>query len=141
MDDHARRGGARVQAHTGFFPFTVREMVLMGRAAQVALFDSPSGADEERASNALEAMGLSHLVRAGHSAGSLFPRSSADHTKKPRGPRAAGLRESEWSSVYRSRVLLFTRKCRVPAERTLLRTSTTWSIRSCSVFPSFVVSR
>ncbi len=58
----ARRVGYVPQAHTAFFPFTVREVVLMGRAARVGLFSAPSAHDREAAHQALEALGITHLA-------------------------------------------------------------------------------
>ena len=52
------------QAHTAFFPYTVREVVLMGRTAHFGLFSSPSRRDREVAQAALERMRLSHLTEA-----------------------------------------------------------------------------
>ena len=50
------------QAHAAFFPFTVREVVLMGRTAHLGVFSSPSRRDREVAHAALERMHLSHLA-------------------------------------------------------------------------------
>jgi iron complex transport system ATP-binding protein len=58
----ARRVGYVPQAHTAFFPFTVREVVLMGRAARVGLFSAPSAHDRDAARRALEALGIAHLA-------------------------------------------------------------------------------
>ena len=52
------------QAHEGYFPFTVRDVVLMGRTAHVGLFATPSKADRSRALTALEQAGIAHLVDA-----------------------------------------------------------------------------
>jgi iron complex transport system ATP-binding protein len=45
-----------------YFPFTVHEVVLMGRAPHVGLFGSPSVADRTRAIQALDALGIAHLA-------------------------------------------------------------------------------
>jgi iron complex transport system ATP-binding protein len=52
------------QAHSVFFPFTVREVVLMGRTAHLGLFASPSRRDRGIAEAAMERMGLSPLAEA-----------------------------------------------------------------------------
>ena len=50
------------QAHGAFFPFTVREIVLMGRVAHIGLFAAPSPADHAAADAAIERMGLTVLA-------------------------------------------------------------------------------
>lgn len=50
------------QAHAAFFPFTVREVVLMGRTAHLGVFSSPSRRDREIAQSAIERMRLAHLA-------------------------------------------------------------------------------
>ena len=65
--DWPRRQLARVfgyvpQAQTGTFPFTAREMVLMGRTAHVGLFASPTTDDLRHADAALEMLGIAHLA-------------------------------------------------------------------------------
>jgi len=52
------------QAHEGYFPFTVRDVVLMGRTAHVGLFAMPSNHDRERAAAALAESGIAHLSEA-----------------------------------------------------------------------------
>lgn len=49
------------QRHEGSFPYTVMEMVQMGRAAYTDRFSSPSAEDKKIAREALEQVGLSHL--------------------------------------------------------------------------------
>ncbi|HEY3309120.1 MAG TPA: ABC transporter ATP-binding protein [Desulfuromonadaceae bacterium] len=44
------------------FPYTVLDMVLMGRARQVGFFSTPSGQDEKTALRALERLGLADLA-------------------------------------------------------------------------------
>lgn len=58
------------QAHAAFFPFTVSEVVLMGRTAHLGVFSSPSRHDREVAQAAIERMGLGRL------AGSIYTRIS-----------------------------------------------------------------
>jgi iron complex transport system ATP-binding protein len=52
------------QAHVGYFPFTVREVVLMGRTAHLATFAGPSRRDRELADEALARLGLARLADA-----------------------------------------------------------------------------
>jgi iron complex transport system ATP-binding protein len=52
------------QAHASFFPFSVREVVLMGRTVHLGLFSSPSRRDRELAEAAITRMGLAHLADA-----------------------------------------------------------------------------
>lgn len=49
------------QAHTPPFPFTVREIVTMGRTAHLEMFASPTKEDEEIALEALETLGITFL--------------------------------------------------------------------------------
>ena len=49
------------QRHERTFPYTVREIVTMGRAAHLGLFESPSQADRRLADEALEHLGIQHL--------------------------------------------------------------------------------
>lgn len=46
------------QAHTPPFPFSVLEVVLMGRNAHLGMFAAPSGADREVAAQAMEVLGI-----------------------------------------------------------------------------------
>lgn len=50
------------QAHAAFFPFRVREVVLMGRASRLAAFASPGAADHAAADRALTMLGIGHLA-------------------------------------------------------------------------------
>ena len=50
------------QAHAAFFPFSVREVVLMGRTAHLGLFASPSRRDRDAAQAAIERMRLAPLA-------------------------------------------------------------------------------
>jgi iron complex transport system ATP-binding protein len=58
----ARRLSYVPQAHAGYFPFTVRDVVLMGRTAHLGLFAAPSRHDRDVAESAIARMGLSHLA-------------------------------------------------------------------------------
>ncbi|SFL92715.1 ABC transporter ATP-binding protein [Methylobacterium pseudosasicola] len=49
------------QAHAAFFPFTVREVVVMGRASRLGPFSAPGPADEAAAERALATLGIGHL--------------------------------------------------------------------------------
>lgn len=57
----AQRVGYMPQAHTGIFPFSVNEIVLMGRTAHIGRFAIPSRRDREIASDCLEMLGIAHL--------------------------------------------------------------------------------
>jgi iron complex transport system ATP-binding protein len=60
----ARMLGYVPQAHLGYFPFTVEDVVLMGRTAHLSPFAVPSRADREHARAAIERVGLGHLADA-----------------------------------------------------------------------------
>lgn len=60
----ARRVAYVPQVHTGYFPFTVRDVVLMGRTAHLAPLASPSRQDRAAAEAALTRLGLVHLADA-----------------------------------------------------------------------------
>jgi len=67
MAGHSRGQIARAiayvpQAQVSAFPFTVREMVLMGRAARLGLLAAPARPDREIADAALDRLGISHLA-------------------------------------------------------------------------------
>src|SRR5580700_10055745 len=53
-----RRAGIRA----GAFPFTVREIVLMGRTAHRGAFTAPSTADRQAAAMAIDTLGIEHLT-------------------------------------------------------------------------------
>jgi ABC-type cobalamin/Fe3+-siderophores transport system ATPase subunit/nucleoside-triphosphatase THEP1 len=59
--ERARLIGLIPQMHTPAFAYTVREMVLMGRAPHLGWFGSPTRADYMMADEALEQVGLSEL--------------------------------------------------------------------------------
>ena len=58
----ARRIGYVPQAHAGYFAYTVREMVLMGRTAHLSAFAVPGAHDREVAASALESLGIANLA-------------------------------------------------------------------------------
>jgi iron complex transport system ATP-binding protein len=58
----ARALGYVPQAQLGLFPFTVREVVLMGRTAHVGPFSTPSRRDRAVAEATLEGLGLAQLA-------------------------------------------------------------------------------
>ena len=67
LSELPRREGAKKiayvpQAHAAFFPFTVREVVLMGRASRLPVFASPGPVDHAAAATALDALGIAHLA-------------------------------------------------------------------------------
>ena len=49
------------QEHEPPFPYSVFDAVLMGRASHVSLFSSPSKNDHDKAEEAIETVGISHL--------------------------------------------------------------------------------
>ena len=59
--DVARAVGYVPQAHTPPFPFTVVDVVEMGRTAHLSALQSPSRADRELALQALNTLGIAHL--------------------------------------------------------------------------------
>jgi iron complex transport system ATP-binding protein len=58
----ARRVGYVPQGHTGYFAYTVREFVLMGRTAHLGAFASPGKKDVLVADRALESLGIALLA-------------------------------------------------------------------------------
>jgi iron complex transport system ATP-binding protein len=58
----ARRVGYVPQGHAGYFAFTVREFVLMGRTAHMGAFAAPSRKDREVSERVLESLELAHLA-------------------------------------------------------------------------------
>ena len=60
--DLARRVAYVPQAHTGFFPFSVIEVVTMGRTAHLSPFERPGKRDVEHAHAALERVGIRDLA-------------------------------------------------------------------------------
>ena len=49
------------QCHNCTFPYTVREMVVMGRQPRLGTFSEPTGKDENKADEALKTLGIDHL--------------------------------------------------------------------------------
>ena len=47
----------------GAFPFTIADLVLMGRTAHRGVFAAPSGADRRAAEEAIAALGIEHLAQ------------------------------------------------------------------------------
>jgi iron complex transport system ATP-binding protein len=62
--DIARRVAYVPQAHAAHFPFTVVDMVVMGRTAHLGLFASPSQEDRRKALAALATLGIAELAEA-----------------------------------------------------------------------------
>lgn len=58
----ARRIAYVPQAHTPAFPFTVAEIVLMGRTPRISAFSTPSDTDRELVTKTLDELGLLHLA-------------------------------------------------------------------------------
>ncbi len=61
-DEVARKLGFVPQTQVSPFPFLVRDIVLMGRAAHIGMFSTPSFDDEEIAYKALERVRIPHLA-------------------------------------------------------------------------------
>jgi len=62
--DIARRVAYVPQAHAAHFPFTVIDMVVMGRTAHLGLFASPTEEDRRKARAALATLGVADLAEA-----------------------------------------------------------------------------
>ena len=58
----ARVFGYVPQAQLGVFPFTVRDVVLMGRTAHITAFGAPSRRDRDIAEETLGQLGIGHLA-------------------------------------------------------------------------------
>lgn len=58
----ARLIGYVPQAHVGYFAYSVREIVLMGRTAHLSAFAVPGARDREVALSALESLAIEHLA-------------------------------------------------------------------------------
>jgi iron complex transport system ATP-binding protein len=58
----ARLVGYVPQGHSGYFAYTVRDFVLMGRTAHLGIFSSPSKKDFDVADRALASLGMAHLA-------------------------------------------------------------------------------
>ena len=57
----ARHVGYVPQAHAGIFPYTVEDVVLMGRAARIGRFAAPAQQDRDHAQHCLHTLGIAHL--------------------------------------------------------------------------------
>ncbi|MGD9160451.1 MAG: ABC transporter ATP-binding protein [Desulfobacteraceae bacterium] len=62
INDIGKKIGYVPQKQDGTFPYTVFEMVLMGRAPHLGTFSSPSRKDIKIAGDVIESLGISHLV-------------------------------------------------------------------------------
>jgi len=67
IESLSRAGIARLigyvpQGHSGYFAYTVRDFVLMGRTAHLGIFSAPSAKDHGVALRALESLGMAHLA-------------------------------------------------------------------------------
>ncbi len=58
----AKRLGFVPQAHAALFPFSVGDVVLMGRVARIGAFDAPSSADRAIVAEALTRLHIAHLA-------------------------------------------------------------------------------
>lgn len=61
ISDLAKKIGYVFQDHSAPFPYPVIEVVRMGRAAHLGLFQSPSSKDTEKAEEILDSMGIIYL--------------------------------------------------------------------------------
>jgi len=59
----ARRVAYVPQAHAAHFPFTVLDMMVMGRTAHLGLFAAPTREDRGRATDALATLGIADLAQ------------------------------------------------------------------------------
>jgi len=59
--EFARQVGYVPQAHDGVFPFTVEEIVLMGRTARIGRYSAPGQQDREIAGRCLQGLNILHL--------------------------------------------------------------------------------
>jgi len=58
----AKKIGYVPQSQVSQFPFSIREIVVMGRAPHLGLFESPTQDDYQIADNALVTVGISHIA-------------------------------------------------------------------------------
>lgn len=58
----ASKVGYVPQSLVSTFPFTVENIVVMGRASRIGLISTPSGTDIQKASDAMERISISHLA-------------------------------------------------------------------------------
>jgi iron complex transport system ATP-binding protein len=58
----ARLIGYVPQGHSGYFAYTVRDFVLMGRTAHLGVFSVPGKVDRDVAARVLESLGMAHLA-------------------------------------------------------------------------------
>src|SRR5688572_32217577 len=58
----ARIAGYVPQGHAGYFAYSVREMVLMGRTAHLGAFSAPGKRDREVADRVLATLEIGHLA-------------------------------------------------------------------------------
>lgn len=67
-EQFARQVGYVPQAHDGLFAFTVTDIVLMGRAARVGRFATPSRLDREVVLHCLDTLGIAGLAERAYTA-------------------------------------------------------------------------
>ncbi|AME04255.1 ABC transporter ATP-binding protein [Selenomonas sp. oral taxon 136] len=63
VEERARRIAYVPQMHTPPFPFTVHDVVVMGRAAHISSFGIPGKKDRRIADDAIEMLGIGHLAQ------------------------------------------------------------------------------
>jgi iron complex transport system ATP-binding protein len=93
------------QSSGGAFPFTVAELVLMGRIAHRRAFAAPSTADREAADEAIAALGIEHLARR------EWLRVSGGERQLALVARAMAQNRESWSSTSRQRASILATKC------------------------------
>ncbi len=59
----AKKLGYVPQSLVSAFPFTVEEIVVMGRASKISMISSPSKKDQDKARESMERIGIAHLAR------------------------------------------------------------------------------
>lgn len=62
-EDVAKEMGYIPQMHSSTFPFSVLDVVLMGRSPHLSLMSSPSEKDYKIAEDAIKTLGISHLTK------------------------------------------------------------------------------
>lgn len=63
VEERARRIAYVPQVHTPPFPFTVHDVVVMGRAAHIGRLGIPGKKDRRIADDAIEMLGIGHLAQ------------------------------------------------------------------------------
>lgn len=61
-NDIAKQVGLLPQEHRATFPYSVLDVVIMGRAPHIEIFSSPKNEDVDIATKAVETIGITHLI-------------------------------------------------------------------------------